>query len=211
MTDTDRLFDEYVRAWHAGQSPDAASFLDRAVDEPAREDLARLISDFVAAAPSVLPTPERAAELRGETAVARALALGDAFDGVAALDEEPWPVRLRAARERAGLTRGQLGARFAEAFGLGGREERAETLLGRLEDGELPATGVSGRAAAGLERLLGAATGALTPPRVQPLYRADPQAAGDFGDVLRAAAGALGRRSADPTDELDELLRGGGD
>lgn len=211
MARIDDLYDEYVRAWHDGRAPDAEPYLQRVPAGDERESLADMIGTFVLVAPSVAPTPERAAEIAQDPAFLRALALVDE----PAVDH--WGARLRTARESAGMTTADLGRRFAEAFGLGGREERAAELLADLEKGRLPATGVSERAARRLGELLGQAADALTPPRPAAggaLFRADADAPSDLGWILKEfsaaeAAGAAppeGGTPEDHEDDLDDLL-----
>jgi transcriptional regulator with XRE-family HTH domain len=201
MSDVDHLYAEFVRAWHAGAAPDADEYLARAPEDE-RDELAGLLNTFALVAPTVAPTGHRGAELRQDPALARAIALGSAFEA------PTWRERLRFAREHAGVSHAELGRRFAAAFGLAGREERATTLLAELEDGRLEATGVSERAARRLAELLGQASDALLPPRPAALYRADPDADVDLGDLLAGAATAL-EGDMGSWDELDELLRGG--
>jgi len=203
MAQIDDLYDAFVRAWHDGLAPDAATYVGQA---PAaeRDELAAMIHTFVLVAPSVAPTPERAAQIAQDPAFLRALALVD--------DVEPttWGARLAAARSRAGLTLAELGERFAASFGLEGREARAAALLGRLEAGELEPAGVSERAARRLGELLGQAADALTPPpAAAALFRADDDASEELGDVLLGASAALRHSAAEPWDELDDLLKGG--
>lgn len=221
MARIDDLYDEYVRAWHDGRAPDAETYLQRVPAGDEREGLADMIGTFVLVAPSVTPTPERAAELAQDPAFLLALALVD----------EPapdaWGARLRAAREAAGISMTELGRRFAESFGLGGREERAAELLADLERDLLPASGVTERAARRLGELLGQAADALAPPRPTAggaLFRADPGTTSDLGWLLAefSAAEAAGAQAAgappegdaaqgdaaddEPSDDLDDLL-----
>jgi transcriptional regulator with XRE-family HTH domain len=205
MAHIDDLYDAFVRAWHDGLAPDAATYLAKAPDAE-RDELAGMIGTFVAVAPSVAPTPERAAETADDPVFVRAMRLVD--------DLEPttWGARLSAARARAGLSLAELGDRFAASFGLRGREARAAALLGRLESGDLEPAGVSERAAARLAELLGQAADALRPPpAAAALFRADDAVGENYGDVLMAAAAALEQRDGEPWDELDDLLRGGDD
>lgn len=206
MADMDDIYAEFVREWQAGQAPDLDVFLERA--EPSdRDALAERIETFVMVAPSVELDPARAAEIHASPAFLRALAIAD--------DAEPlaWGARLRAARERAGLSLADLGARFADAFGIAGKQEKATGLLGELEAGGGTPELVSRRAASRLEELLGLAADALRPPPlVQPQFRADadgpaapaPARAGAVAKLALLADGDLSE-----WDELDALLRGG--
>lgn len=216
MPDIDQLYSAFVQAWRAGEAPDPDGYLDRAAPGD-QDELAERIETFVMLAPSVEPTAERAAEIRASPVFVAAAA-------IASPGAPPWSARLRAARERAGLSLADLGSRFAEAFGHQGQEQKATTLLGDLESGALPPTGVTRRAGERLADLLGLAAGALTPPpraQVRPLFRADhpAPAAGrpDPGvtsepspEDVAALTEALDLDYAD-WDGLDELLRGGDD
>lgn len=210
MADMDDIYAEFVRDWRAGLAPELDPFLERA--RPAdRDALAERIEAFVLVAPSVELDPARAAEIEASPAFLRALAIAD--------DTAPlsWGARLRAGRERAGLSLADLGSRFADAFGLAGREAKAAGLLGRLEAGDLAPVGVTGRAAARLEELLGLAADALTPP--QPQFRADDPAGSPAAPAPATRAGAVaglgmvldGGFDDWTGDELDLLLRRIGD
>lgn len=205
MARIDDLYDEFVRAWNDGLAPDAATFLARAPGGE-RDALAQMIGTFVLVAPSVAPTPERAAEIAQSPRFLRALALAD--DGA----PTTWGARLAAARSRAGLTIAELGERFAASFGVTGGEAKAATLLARLEAGDLQPAGVAERAARRLSDLLGETADALRPPpAAAALFRADGEVSEDYGDLLMAAAAALEQPADEPWDELDDLLRGGDD
>lgn len=185
MHDVDALYAEFVRAWNAGEAPELDAFLDRA-DPAIQDELIDRITTFALVARSVEPAPERAAALRTDPAFERAMALEAA--GV----ERSWGARLRAARERAGLTLAQLGERFAASFPeAAGRGDKAAIVLGRLETEHSPATGVTRRAADRLADLLDIAGEALAPPpRPQALFR-------------RGTAGSDGAAGAGPARRLD--------
>jgi transcriptional regulator with XRE-family HTH domain len=200
MSDPDHLYAEFVRAWRDGQAPEADAYLDRAA--PADQNaLAERIETFVMVAPSVELVPERVAEIEALPAFLRAAAIPE--DASA-----QWRARLRAARDAAGLSLAELGSAFASAFGLGGREARATSMLQQLESGDLPASGVSERAAARLAELLGQAADALRPPPpAAAMFRAEDAAADELGDVLARAAAAMSAPVGHEWDELDDLLR----
>ncbi|MDQ8045349.1 MAG: hypothetical protein AAGC46_11380, partial [Solirubrobacteraceae bacterium] len=157
----DDLLDAFIAAWHAGDAPDAAAFVDRA--EPAdRDELEQLIAAFLELAPTVGPTEPRAAELAGDPLVARLSSLEDdwwdARDGVA----KPWGATLRGLREKAGLSIASVAASFAAQFGLGAEDAAAAPdAFEALERGTSPAAGVAARAARALEQLLDAPRGVL--------------------------------------------------
>jgi transcriptional regulator with XRE-family HTH domain len=204
MPHIDQLYAEFVQAWQAGQAPEVDPYLDRA-DPADQDELAERLETFVMVAPSVELAPERAAQIEALPAFLRAASISDENRAPS------WATRLRAARERAGLSLADLGARFAASFGLDGRESRAATMLRELEDGELDASRVSGRATDRLADLLGVAADALRPPpRPAPLFRAEDDAAADLGGLLADAQAAMAAPADhDGGDELDELLRGG--
>lgn len=228
MAEIDHLYAEFVRAWNAGDAPELDVWLDRAAAAD-RDELADRIELFALMAPSVELRPERAAALRSTPAFAAAAALQDAA-------ARPWGARLRAARERAGLSLAELGGRFAASFHeTAGRDEKATLVLSRLEDGDAPATGVTRRAADRLAELLGLTGGALAPPpRPQALFRRAAGAAGapalasePSAPATPPASGGARRAAASPAelaayaflldpgadladwDGVDDLLRGG--
>ena len=212
----DVVLDDFLRAWHAGESPDSAQYVARA--SPAdRDELEQLLGAFAQVAPTVEPTPERAAQLAADPAVAHLsgleagwweqqgltaqaqqvgalaaeLAAGDGGDGS---DEAPWGARLRALRESAGVSLASLGRDFAQRFGLGVSDaSRAPEVLGALESGAVPAGGVAARAARALEELLSAPRGALAGGQSPA-----------FGNVLLRAA--LPEQD-DQREQFGELLR----
>lgn|GEM_PF-4292209 len=203
MSDVSHLYDEFVRAWHAGLVPDVVDVLDRAPEGRERDELADRLDAFLADAPSVQPTPERERQLRADPVFARlrdlmaepdataepgvaAAAAGSGSDAASASDaaagpdavSEPgttgaWRERLRDARRRAGLSVEQLGERFAGAFGLAGAHVRAAELLDGLESGTLAPSRVSVRATERLADLLAVPAASLAPPRPRPLFRAE--------------------------------------
>ncbi|CAB4932772.1 unannotated protein [freshwater metagenome] len=207
MTNIDQLYAEFVQAWQDGLAPEVDAYLDRA-DADDQDALAERIETFVMVAPSVELSPDRAAQIEASPAFLRALEIPAAAGSVG------WAAQLRAARERAGLSLSDLGARFAEAFGHGGGAAKAATLIGQLEDGTIAPTGVSTPAAGRLAELLGLASGALAPPRPQALFRAergrlDPGTTASPPPADFVADFALALDAHPDWDELDWLLRGG--
>ncbi len=213
----DLLLDAFVRAWHAGEAPDPRAFVARA-REAERDELEQLLAAFAEIAPTVEPSPQRAAQLAADPRIARlsaieadwwraqgrdaeareiealaaALAAGEADD--TGTQEAPFGARLKALRETAGVTLAGLGAEFAARFGLSaGDSARAPVVLGALESGELGPAGVAARAARALEELLAAPRGTLTP---------GPSPA--LGNVLLRAALP---EDADQSEQFGELLR----
>lgn len=232
----DLLLDEFLRAWHAGEAPDAAAFVQRAADAD-RDELEQLLGAFAEVAPTVEPAPERAAQLTADEQVARLSAIeagwwraqgrdasADQIEQLAAAlvgegggagtDEAPWGERLRALREAAGLSLAGLAASFAAQFALSDADAaRAPEVIGALESGDAPATGVAARAARALEELLRAPAGALgtggLPPVANVLLRAampeDRDQREEFSQLLRDVDDAL--EQAAPGEAPGETLR----
>lgn len=158
----DELLDAYIAAWHAGEAPSLAASVARAA-EPDRDELTELIGAFLQIAPTVDASTSRGLELVEDPLVHKLAALeGEWWDRKESLGAAPWGERLRALRERAGLSVAGLGERFAARFGLAADDAAAApAALERLEDGALAAGGVAARAARALEELLGAPSGVL--------------------------------------------------
>lgn len=230
----DELLDEYVNAWHAGEAPSTAAFVARA-PEADREEFTQILATFLELAPTVDPTPARVRELGADPLVQRLAGLegarwealesagagaGEAAAAPSAAGEPgtTWGERLRALREAAGLSVGDLAERFAERFGLSDADAAAApAALGSLESGGLASAGVAARAARALEELLAAPRGMLVagaaPAVGGPLLRGvlpeSPDEQARFAELLREVDDALAvERSADAGqgETLSDLL-----
>jgi len=202
----DMLLSEFVDAWNAGRRPRVRDYLERA--SPAdRDELAEMLDQWLAIAPTPVYSDEARAAIRAEPALQRALA---------AIDAEPLlPDVLPRLRERAGLRLRDLAARITEAFGLTGQEERAAEYLERVERGELETAGLSRRLLEALGSVLGADLVGVVGPRPAPaaggqaLFRAEQEAGADFEEELEILSRAALTPAPEPMDELDRLFLGG--
>jgi hypothetical protein len=207
MTDLDRLFGEYVAEHQAGGEADPGDYLSR-VAAADRAELAALIDAYLARAPREAFDP---AAFRGSRAERTVDELERAIAGQAGL----WPALLPRLRDRAGLKRSWLVERLAAALGVQDREDKVAGYYHQMEQGLLPAAGVSDRVLDALGRIVGEtaevlreAGGALRPPSEGP--SAAPAAA--FARRAYAEAAAPAQAPAAEVgewDEVDELFRGG--
>jgi transcriptional regulator with XRE-family HTH domain len=124
MTDVARILGEFIAAWHAGERPRLATYVER-VPPADRDDLADQIETFLMLAPEPEYSEETWAEMTSNPAVAAA-----AEESMATAAEP-----LGSLRERAGLSLAQL----AERLGFSGRQrDKAAGLLQEVEAGRRP-------------------------------------------------------------------------
>lgn len=207
---TDRLFSEFVDAWNAGQRPRVEEFLARLQGDE-RAELRELLAAFLGHAPAPRYSEETIQAILSEPALDSAVR---ALEGSAGL----WPSLLPRLRTRARIRRSELVHRLAEALGVRGKEEKVAGYYHRMEQGLLPAEGVSDRVLEALGDLLGqpaaalrAAGGTLGPgvaeeePAVVFARTARPDAS-----VASAIEADQAELAAAPEgwDEVDELFRG---
>lgn len=208
MTDVDRLIAEYVAEHRAGGDADPRVYLSRA--SPAqRRELAALIDAYLARAPR--QTFDQAS-FRGSSAERTVDELERALSGASGL----WPALLPRLRDRAGLKRSELVARLAAALGVSERGEKVAAYYHEMEQGLLPARGVSDRVLDALGQIVGEPAQALrdagrvlAPPGQGPA--AVPAAA--FARLASAEPPDAPSSTTQPIpvgewDEVDELFRG---
>jgi hypothetical protein len=188
MTDVDALLAAFIAEDRSGVA-DPAVYLAR-VSGADRSELEALIDGYLARA------PRRAFDHA-------AFAASPAAGVVAAL--EGWPALLPRLRERARLRRADLVERLAAELGVGGREAKVGAYYRRMEEGTLPAAGVSDRVFEALGRIVGTSAAVL-------------RAAGSFAPppppapaLARAAAAPAADLAGGPPerDEVDVLFTGG--
>jgi hypothetical protein len=206
----DRLFGEYVGEHRAGGRADPLEFLARASSDLERKELEALIDGYLARAPR---RRWDSAAFAGSSAERVADGLDRALTGEAGL----WPVELPRLRERAQLKRAELVARLAVGLGVKGREEKVAAYYHEMEQGLLPARGVSDRVLDALATIVGStrdglrsAGGAVapSPPPASPGAVFARRAA--IEPEYAAPASAAPSPAADEAwDEVDELFRGG--
>jgi signal transduction histidine kinase len=195
------LFDEFAAGHARGEYPDAREYLERAGER--RDELARLLDGFLAAAP-VQPPGE-------ETLALFASLLAESFP------EETATPPLLAERVRRGWRRDEIVDWIRERFGIGEeKQEKVARYWHELETGLVPVSGVSERLREALSERFGEA--------VQAALSWEPRAL-DERIAFRRAPGAVGMelherlstRPASPAtprtperDEVDELFLGPG-
>jgi hypothetical protein len=209
MEPLDRLLNEFIEAWNAGDRPQVDAYVERA-PEAERNELAGLIGAFLEVAPTPPYSPEQLTELRRDPTVHAIAQLADE-GGEAA----PLP-RLR---ERAKLKRDQVVEALARALG----HEESKTKIRRyyhwLEIGTITPAQVSQRVVDALADIL-----RVTPNDVEQagaFFHLSPEPAADmflrqdeFGDDLDAIdrLEVTAARSPVPEeswDEVDRLFLGG--
>lgn len=212
MADVDKLLREFIEEDRAGGPADPLGYLAR-VDGTDREELEALIDDYLARAPR-RPFDREAFARSPARAVSEEL--GRALGGVSGT----WPALLPRLRHRARLRRAEVVRRLASE--LGATEERQAEKVARyyheMEQGTLPAAGVSDRVLQALGRVVGTsverlreagrATGGAEPGRSAAAAFArvgspDPQ----FVEP-EAPAPAAAASSTEPSDEIDALFTG---
>lgn len=207
MSDVDRLLADYIAEHRAGGEADPRAYLARA--SPAqRTELAALIDAYLARAPR---QEFEEASFRGSDAERTVDELERAIAGQAGL----WPTLLPRLRDRAGLRRSELVDRLAAALGVGDRRDKVAGYYHQMEQGLLPARGVSDRVLDALGHIVGETTQALkdagqalTPPETG--RPAAPAAFARRAFAEPAGAAPPGARSPQrgEWDEVDELFRG---
>jgi hypothetical protein len=222
MSDVERLLSEYIAEHREHGDADPRAYLEQVAGLD-RCELAALIDAYLARAPRRDWDPQA---FRESGTVRQVEALSRAVAGESGL----WPSLLPRLRERARLRRTEVVGRLAAALGVAGREEKVGLYFHEMEQGSLPAEGVSDSVLEALGRILGETAAALRdagrplgpggPSAAPPAAAAPPGAA--FTRTARAPEGMQPRDSpAEPHaappereqgapawDEVDELFRG---
>lgn len=213
MSTTDRLLADYVSEHRAGGEADPRAYLAKAPPED-RFELAALIDSYLLRAPRQAFDPET---FRGSPAERTVDELERVLGGSAGL----WPALLPRLRARAGLKRSELVQRLATSLGLPDRSDKVERYYHQMEQGLLPANGVSERVLEALARIVGETAQALREAGRSmggsggAGARSTPAAPPAFARRTRLEADAAGAVAAsepvgeDDWDEVDALFRGG--
>jgi hypothetical protein len=208
MTSVSRLLAQYVEEHRSGGEADPSAYLERA-DPKQRPELAALIDAYLARVPR-RPFDEAAfRESRSQATV-------DALERAIAGASGQWPVALPQLRRRAGLKRGQLVERLAQSLGVGARGEKVGLYYHQMEQGLLPADGVTDRVLEALASLLGSSARALREAGrpLAGLGGRQPATGPAFARATRADADVAFDLPSSPAparkqwDEVDELFRG---
>jgi len=207
MTDVDRLFEEFTAARAAGEDPSPAEFLGR-VSGVDRAELRALIEAYL----------ERAPRRRFDDARYR----GSPSEGVVEALTEGWPAALPRLRNEARVPRDELVRRLATALGVADHEEKVHRYYHQMEQGRLPARGVSQRVLEALGEILDRSADALR--RAGEGLAGGPAASGGATQTFARMASPAPAAAAGPPppaqtdaaaapedawDEVDELFRGG--
>lgn len=209
MSDVQRLLAEYIAEHRSGGAADPQAYLVRAPSQD-RASLAALIDSYLVRVPRGPFDPHR---YRGSSAERTVDELDRALRGQSGL----WPALLPQLRHRAGLKRSELVDRLAGALGAADRATKVASYYHQMEQGLLPAGGVSDRVLDALGQLIGETAGSLR--------EAGRSLGGPAAGAAPATAAFARRATADavpaapphrpvlsePTewDEVDELFRGG--
>jgi hypothetical protein len=210
LSDVERLFVAYVAEHRGGGQADPRDYLARASPSE-RTELAALIDAYLVRAPR---QPFDEAAFGGSSSERTVDELERAIAGQAGL----WPALLPRLRDRAGLKRSELVDRLAAALGISGRREKVAGYYHEMEQGRLPASGVSDRVLTALGELVGETAVAL-----KDAGRALAPPTGGATGATGATAAFARRARAEPAaslpapaqtqldgewDEVDELFRG---
>ncbi len=202
MTDVNRLLEQFIAEDRAGGLADPSAYLAQ-VSGLDRDELTALIDGYLARAPR--RGFDRAAfEASPARGVAASLA---GLSGT-------WPALLPRLRDRARLRRAELVSRLALELGVAGREAKVAGYYHAMEQGTLPAAGVSDRVLEALGRIVGesasvlrAAGAAMTAPPPPPLA-AFARVASPAPEFARSASGGAAPAPPVERDEIDELFTG---
>jgi len=207
MTDVDRLFTEFKQQYRDAGSADPRRFLEQ-LDGVDRRELEVLLKGFLERAPRRRWDPDAYAQ-------SPASVLVDRLDRSLHGQSGRWPSVLPALRDKAKLRRTDLVKRLATALGVEGREKKVEAYYHEMEQGLLPASGVSARVLEALGEIFGAPAEALRRAGESPRGPASEQTdAVVFARVAPAPSAEItphspGRPSEEQWDEVDQLFRGG--
>ena len=211
MTDVDRLLKQYIEEHQSGGEADPLRYLEQVSDRVERLELEALIDGYLMHAPR--QEVDLTAEYEGSLAEKVVESLSPSITGVSGL----WPTVLPELRNQARVKRAVLVSRLATALGVADREEKVADYYNQMEQGRLPAEGVSGRVLEALgsilgqsaERLraMGEALGPAGPPSEEGAVFARRAA---LSEPAAPPPGAAAPRAPDDWDDVDELFRGGG-
>lgn len=209
MAEIERLREQFIAAFEAGESPDPREYLTQLEGADQRE-LEALLDAYLTQA------PRRRFDSQA-FAASPARALVDDLEQSLSGRAGAWPVVLPRLRNAARLRRGDLVRRLAESLGVTGREAKVERYYHEMEQGLLAPAGVSDRVLDALASLLN-----TTRERLREAGMAPPAGGAVAGATLFARRAApteqeLAAMASAPAaapepearDEVDELFLGG--
>jgi hypothetical protein len=209
MIGVDRLLADYIAEHRAGGDADPREFLARASPRD-RAELAALIDGYLARAPREQFDEEA---FRGSSAERTVDELQRALVGQSGV----WPAVLPKLRDRAGLKRSELVERLAALLGVSNRSEKVARYYHEMEQGLLPAQGVSERVLEALSQIVGESAEALReagralrpPPSAGPAASQAAFARRAHAETPSTPAAAAAPAGDEELDEVDALFRGG--
>jgi hypothetical protein len=149
MADVEQLLHEFIAEDRAGGAADPLEYLQR-VEGTDRAELEALIDGYLARAPGRQFDREDFARSPARTVAEQ---LGRSLGGASGA----WPALLPRLRRQAELRRAEVVARLAQELGAGGAQvEKVAGYYHEMEQGTLPAAGVSDRVLEALGPIVGA-------------------------------------------------------
>ncbi len=215
MPDVDTLLSEYIADHSSGGKADPRDYLAQ-VEGADRRELEALIDAYLLRSPGKAWDPKAYAGSRAE-AMAERISADWGDESVA----ESWRELLPALRNRAELLRRQLVERLAAGIGHPEQTARVEAYYHQMENGKLPAEGVSDRVLDTLGEILGESAERLRAAgRIAIAGQADAGKAIAFarkavqdpayGDHTETVPGQASPAESDPeAAAVDELFTGG--
>jgi hypothetical protein len=210
MSDVERLLAEYKQLHRAGGDADPSPFLAR-TSGVEREQLAALIDAYLERAPR---REFDAAAFRDSPAAAVADSAQRTLAGSAGL----WPVLLPRLRNQARIRRADLVAELAARLGAQSQQEKVASYYHEMEQGRLPASGVSDTVLEALGKIVGYGKAALRSAGEMPAPGGPPPEAGAVyarttprpgAHAAEAEAPAAAPTGPEEWDEVDRLFRAG--
>lgn len=210
MSDVERLLAEYKEVHRSGGDADPRPFLAR-TSGVERELLATLIDAYL----------ERASRRAFDAAAfhdSPSAAVADSAQRTLAGSAGLWPVLLPRLRNQARIKRADLVAELAARLGAQSQQEKVAAYYHEMEQGLLPASGVSDTVLEALGRIVGYGREALRSAGQMPAPGGPAPEAGAvyarttrFGAPPAEADGLAAARSREPEewDEVDRLFRAG--
>ena len=205
MTDPERLFADYKALYQAGGDADPRPFLERVAGGD-KEQLAGLIEAYLSRAPRRAPGAPSSA----------ATAVADSLERSLAGSSGLWPALLPRLRNRARIRRADLVAELAARLGAQSQQPKVATYYHQMEQGLLPAAGVSDTVLEALGRIVGYGSEGLRRAGQMPAPGGMAPAGGAvftrpaLGDAPPAdEARASTAPEEQEWDQVDRLFRGG--
>jgi hypothetical protein len=215
MTDVDRLLNEYVAEHRAGGEADPLEYLSR-LEGTERQELAALIDSYLASAPR---RDWDTAAFESSPARRVSESLERSLLGAGGM----WPSLLPRLRERARLKRSEVVSRLAEALGFAPHRDKVGLYYHEMEQGLLPAEGVSTRVLEALGKILGQSAEALREAGAplgpeagkgvasREVFARTARPDTEYAEAEPSAAEQpLGPQRPEEWDEVDRAFRGGG-